>query len=75
MTPEEKAINLVDKYRKYVSDGIHNGFYSGEITWNNQKKCALIAVDEMTKYIPNVYHNDSVKEKYWKQVKNEIEKL
>jgi hypothetical protein len=77
MTPKEKAKELVEKYRKYVDDGRHNGFYSGEITFNNQKQCALITVDELlnnflsnttTKYGKERYH-------FWQEVKQEILKL
>jgi hypothetical protein len=74
MTPKEKAKELVEKYRKYVDDGRHNGFYSGEITFNNQKQCALIAVDE-------ILNNDGFTQfdvyltVYWQEVKQEIEKL
>ncbi len=71
MTAKEKAKELVDKYRKYVGDGIHNGFYSGEITWNNQKQCALIAVDTIIFELK--LRNCSVK--YFEEVKQEIELL
>jgi hypothetical protein len=68
MTPKEKALELVDKYDflQAVVEGFN--FY-------DSKQCALIAVNEMTKYNPNIYHNDMVKEKYWQEVKQEIEKL
>jgi hypothetical protein len=70
MTPKEKAKELVDKLF-YAKD--EQGFHS--YNGYRAKQCALIAVDEMTKYIPNIYHNDIYKEKYWKQVKKEIRKL
>lgn len=70
MTPKEKAIELFNKfYYRLPSkmEDIDKILYS--------KQFSIIAVDEMTKYIPNIYHNDMYKEKYWKQVKKEIRKL
>ncbi len=69
MTPKEKAKELVNKYKKYADDGRHNGFYSGEITFNNQKQCALIAVDEILSLLPLANRD------YWEEVKQEIENL
>lgn len=77
-TSKEKAKELVDKYRKYVDDGRHNGFYSGEITFNNQKQCALIAVDEIIRAIPDASDNDSPYNDellWWKEVRHEIEQF
>lgn len=69
MTPKEKAIELVHRYdllQGYVE-------YFG---YDNAKECALIAVDEileshyvfLTGVKPFIYE-------YWKEVKQEIEKL
>lgn len=66
MEPKEKAKELVDKYRKYANDGSINGYYSGETTFDNQKKCAIIAVNEL------IIETGS---KYYYDVKSEIEKL
>ncbi len=67
MTPKEKARELVDKY---IEEGIcFVGDYSIE------KSCAITAINEMTKYIPNIYHNDKTKKNYWNEVKKEINKL
>jgi hypothetical protein len=63
MTPKEKAKELVDKYMCYAQ---------------NAKECALIAVDEIakcTKYENQKFDNDRFSEDYWKEVKQEIEKL
>jgi hypothetical protein len=69
MTPQEKAKDLYDSYWYCLfQSNIEKRNY-----WS--KQCALIAVDEMTKYNPNIYHNDMVKEKYYNEVKQEIEKL
>ena len=68
MTPKEKAEELVDKFIQ--TNG--NAFFA--------KECALIAVDEIIKL--NVFDcndewsdEDGDTREYWKQVKQEIEKL
>ena len=50
MTPKEKAIELVDKFKDYAND-FYTDFASQEdLIYNiksNAKECALIAVDEI----------------------------
>jgi uncharacterized protein YydD (DUF2326 family) len=73
MTPKEKAKELVDKY----SDNIVVKFqeYAGahyselELSDTETKQCALICVDEILEF------HDRIDVKYWKEVKQEIEKL
>ena len=77
MTPKEKAQELVNKYSTYVvmwAGGI-------EVTGENVKQCALIAVDEMIQ-ATNMYQfrmdgmpSRIVAHPYWQEVKQEIEKL
>jgi hypothetical protein len=84
-SPKEKAKELVDKYRKYVDDGRHNGFYNSQVTFDNQKQCALLLVDEILQTFNVNWQWCSVamedkalwsKEfEFWKEVKQEIEKL
>ncbi len=83
MTPKEKAEELVDNFRQQT-DGIAGYNYD-----NVNKQCALIAVDEILNSNPHIYteiggsdcRGDwSYKEAqsnqlYWKEVKQEIEKL
>jgi len=62
MTPKEKAKELVDLFTFTCRE------------WDfedNSKKCALIAVDEIEKEIFTYYERFE----YWKEVKQEIEKL
>ena len=72
MTAKEKAKDLVDKYSTYVV------MWAGEIEVQNQnvKQCALIAVDEI---IQAIRFTDAKSDLgyvgYWKEVKQEIEKL
>ena len=64
MTPKEKANELVNKFIQ--TNG--NAFFA--------KECALIAVDEILNMLVGIYDYDrEVLYPYWKQVKQEIEKL
>ena len=68
MTPKEKAKELFDKYKLSFAGEISN-----EEDWESlAKQCALIAVDEV---INSMTVATSVHLPYWKQVKQEIEKL
>jgi hypothetical protein len=60
MTPKEKAKELVDKYN-FLKEIFMPSIHE-------QKQCALIAVDEILN--KDGYNND-----YWKEVKEEINKL
>ena len=69
MTPKEKARELIEKYR-YVSISFVDSIEGTcDMLMNNEdaKECALIAVDEIIK---ELFYN-----KYWIEVKQEIEKL
>ena len=70
MTPKEKALELWEKYFRlnYDWDGVTKDQWA--------KEGALIAVDEILfalKYDMNEPTSSSIK--YWKEVKQEIEKL
>lgn len=67
MTPEEKAIELVNKY--FISDI--------DIDWYDSIDCALIAVDEILNQVRDVAHEEIATPVtiYWLKVKQEIEKL
>lgn len=71
MTPKEKAIELVDKF-KYISYDLDD--------IENHKEGALIAVDEIIYSYPTDPFNTLqptgiVPLYYWREVKQEIEKL
>lgn len=72
MTPQEKAMELIEKFEKeiYKYDLDTNDKYDMSL-FRLAKQCALIAVDEVLKTrmfgIEFFY--------YWEQVKHEIEKL
>lgn len=68
MTPKEKAIELVEKFENLKSNKMHD--YS-RIEYPTAKLCALIVVDEIIKVsMDNLYS-----ERYWREVKQKIEKL
>ena len=64
MTLKNKAENLVEKYYHLFSVELEN-----TIDLREAEQCALIAVDEIIK---QVTHSDVG---YWKEVKQEIQKL
>jgi hypothetical protein len=64
MTPQEKALEL---YNRMIVDFTIDKWQS--------KQCALIAVDELIKYSPNKPIDEYDPIDYFKQVKQEIEKL
>jgi hypothetical protein len=64
MTPKKKAKDLFEIYL----------LETGNETF--AKKCALIAVDEILDLIITIYDYDREQlDPYWKQVKQELEKL
>ena len=73
MTPKEKAKELFDKYAMYLRSNL---MYDEE-AYEDAKVCALISVDEIIKElieeISPIVHG--FRHKYWKEVKQEIEKL
>lgn len=87
MTPKEKAKNLVDNCYQLFPLQSEIIIYNKELyleydEWGQAKEAALIAVDELIENVKSVdsrppnYQtiNEGTKE-YWKQVRNEIEKL
>jgi len=73
MTPKEKAEELYNKYEQLGKD-----FTRGVSMAEFAKQCALIAVDEVIKTIPDASDYDSPYNHelvYWQLVKEEIEKL
>ena len=68
MTPKEKAQELVDKFKKINEDYIDN---------YQSIPCALIAVDEIIASNPIAFDEDDncIASYWWKEVKQEIEKL
>ena len=86
MTPKEKAKELVNKNYKIFEDDEDEHFI--DTSKRISKQCALIAVDEILKNQENVvwkinkllsaFRIDKkleLSEKYWEEVKQEIENL
>ena len=71
MTPKEKAIELVSKFRNEF--GWVEKDYNVDL-YRDTKQCALIAVDEIINSVDNEHVSDIFNE-FWQNVKQEIEKL
>ena len=65
MTPKEKALEIFNKMCNSVD----------ELLPLDVKQCALIAVEEIIKYSPNKPVEEYDPIQYFKEVKQEIEKL
>lgn len=70
MTPREKAKELVSKYVNFTkqSTGANGTIY-------NSKQCTLITIDEIMQELDKDSGNYDIALDYWKEVKQEIEKL
>lgn len=82
MTAKEKAKQLTDRfYFSLPNNGSFTGINNVNSRWEEGKKCALIAVDEVSKLQLNIgQHLKEDEDKmnyysYWEEVKEEIEKL
>jgi hypothetical protein len=70
MTPKDKANELVDRMYFIISNnGQFTGVHSIPNKFAEAKKCALIAVNEI------IYDTQDITDRYWEEVKQEIEKL
>lgn len=77
MTPKEKAKELVKKYSCYFH-GIDENLFKDVVVHDDSIQCALIAVDEVLNAIQfNTYDEEAYnkEDKYWQEVKQEINKL
>jgi hypothetical protein len=76
MEAKEKAIELIDRFEDFVDYQEDDCFTQREKILINAKRCALIAVDEILKYIgEDDFIYPSPQFEYWQEVKNEINKL
>ena len=76
MTPKQKATEFTAKFINLVASEISgkDGFeFCKDTQVNNAKKCALICVDEMIE--ESIGYLSIDRNKYWQEVKPEIEKL
>lgn len=71
MTPKEKAVELVNSFRRYVDFTDENDHTSLKAIISNCKQCALIAVEE----IINIRLLFFDEKEYWQKVRTEIENL
>lgn len=72
MTPQEKAQELIDKFKIFVI-----GSSDSLIENENARHCALIAVNEIIEANPIAFDEDDncIAKQWWQEVKTEIEKL
>ena len=71
MTPKQKAIELVDKFKLSFA-----GVISNDEDWETlAKQCALIAVDEVIEALHEHHWQNRNVTEYYIEVKNELEKL
>jgi hypothetical protein len=74
MIPKDKAHQLVTRfYLALPNNGSQTGINNVHQRWEEGKRCATMAVDEMT---DTLYNNDLMQMwDYWNEVKKEINKL
>jgi hypothetical protein len=77
MTPKQKAEDLIHQYRMMLMD--YGDDYGEEILVSIlSSRCALIAIDlhleELSK-MKLIFSDREIHYKYWKEIKQEIEKL
>ena len=69
MKPKDKADKLYSKY-----DDLLNKDFGNPIVFDNQlKQCALISIDELI--YETQFEVPNIRQRYWIEVKQEIEKL
>jgi hypothetical protein len=76
MTPKEKAIELIDKFK------LKQNFFTNSFIKTTAKECALIAVDEIINSSPlepahpyDYVIAEQEAMEFWQKVKQEIENL
>jgi hypothetical protein len=76
MTPKEKAIELIDKFK------LKHKFFTNSFIKTTAKQCALIAVDEIINSSPlepahpyDYVIAEQEAMEFWQEVKKEIENL
>jgi hypothetical protein len=70
MKAKEKAQELIDKYV-----ALTDGWVAGKNGWEHKKKCALIAVQEIINSRPVITDSQVEFNKFWKDVKSELQSL
>ena len=73
MTPKEKAYELVQNIQ--VEHNKEDRYYTFHMSLESAKRAALIAVDEIIEALHEHHWQNRLIIDYWKEVKQEIEKL
>ena len=74
MTAQEKADELIDKMY-YVGRYDDKEDYNPAMAWERAKQCALIAVKEIINSRPAITDSQVEYNKYWNDVKSELQCL
>jgi hypothetical protein len=72
MTAQEKADELIDKMY-YVGRYDDKEDYNPAMAWERAKQCALIAVKEIINSRPAITDSQVEYNKYWNDVKSELQ--
>ena len=76
MTPKEKARDLVNSfYYSLPNNGSEIGINSTTSRYEEAKQCSLMAVEEILNHHSQEQGLYRIDTYYWKEVKQEIEKL
>ncbi len=70
MTPKEKAEELIDSFINRT----RNRFEHDSMSYRRAKLCAFITLLEIIKVV-SLYNDTQAEYTYWREVKQEIEKL
>ncbi len=70
MTPKEKAEELIENYRN-----AYPTYTANRLNLHQAKRCALIAVYEVIEALHEHHWQNRLIIDYWKEVKQELEKL
>ena len=73
MSAQDKAKQLVEKYRTYVRLADKYDLNLGSDEMYIAKECSLLTVDELIKHFAQIEPYLGVE--YWREVKTEIEKI
>lgn len=81
MTPKEKCDELIEKFLPnmycYMGSGMLINAYDEWVATDNAKRCAVILCDEILtrSMVPRKDDYYNIENKFWQDVKQEIEKL
>ena len=75
MTPQEKAIELIGKFKYFVDSNSKWNEYDSFLEIQNAKKCAKIAVEEIINFLLEFSSLNTVDYTYYNEVLKEIDNI